>query len=72
MTKKKQSFGVVNIGTTSLLVVFLTLCLVTFAILTLSTAKSDYKFSQKLAEKTTCYYEENNARERALEMEDFL
>ena len=38
-----------NIGASSLLVIFLILCLVTFAILTLTSAKSDADFAEKLA-----------------------
>ena len=62
MNKKDQKSGFVNIGTASLLVVFLTLCLVSFAMLSLSTAKSDYEFSQKLAQKTTVYYNELSSK----------
>ena len=36
-----------NIGASSLLVIFLILCLVTFAILTLTSAKSDADFAEK-------------------------
>lgn len=70
MNKEKQKFGFVNIGTASLLVVFLTLCLVAFALLSLSTAKSDYEFSQKLAERTTAYYETISESEHLTESED--
>ena len=45
-----------NIGTSSLLVIFLILCLVTFAILTLTSAKSDADFAEKLAHHKTNYY----------------
>ena len=62
MNIKDQKSGFVNIGTASLLVVFLTLCLVSFAMLSLSTAKSDYEFSQKLAQKTTAYYNELSSK----------
>ena len=62
MNKKDQKSGFVNIGTASLLVVFLTLCLVSLAMLSLSTAKSDYEFSQKLAQKTTAYYNELSSK----------
>ncbi|MGI6766248.1 MAG: hypothetical protein ACOX4R_03400 [Lentihominibacter sp.] len=37
-----------TIGVSSLLVVFIILCLVTFACLSLSTAKSDYEFAKKM------------------------
>lgn len=70
MNKEKRKFGFVNIGTASLLVVFLTLCLVAFAMLSLSTAKSDYEFSRKLADRTTAYYEELSVSEQLTESED--
>ena len=44
-----------TIGISSLLVVFIILCLVTFACLSLSTARSDYDFAKKNADhKTAC------------------
>lgn len=72
MNRNKRKFGFVNIGTASLLVVFLTLCLVAFAMLSLSTAKNDYEFSKKLAERTTVYYEEKCASEFLTESGDSL
>lgn len=69
----KQSFekrGLINIGTVSFLMILLTLFLVTFALLSLSTAKSDLAFSRKLAERTTRYYEAQNAIEMLSESED--
>lgn len=60
--KDKQKSYFVNIGSSSLLVIFLILCLVTFAILSLSSARSDYSFSERLAEHKEEYYE---ASERA-------
>lgn len=70
MNKEKRKFGFVNMGTASLLVVFLTLCLVAFAMLSLSTAKNDYEFSKKLAERSTAYYEETCALNQTAESED--
>lgn len=40
-----------TVGMSSLLVVFLILCLVTFAVLTLSGARSDYDFSERLSQR---------------------
>ena len=54
--KEKQQSYFVNIGASSLLVIFLILCLITFAILSLSSAKSDYSFSQRLAQHRQAYY----------------
>lgn len=60
MQQNKKDQPLVNIGSASLLVIFLILCLVTFATLTLSSAVSDYRFSQKLAQRKTAYYEASN------------
>lgn len=54
---KKKSQSVVNIGSSSLLVIFLILCLVIFAVLTLTSANSDYRFSKRIADRNTAYYE---------------
>ena len=56
-----------NIGASSLLVIFLILCLVTFAILTLASAKSDADFAEKLADRKTAYYEACNTAENILD-----
>lgn len=64
MKKDKQQSSFVNIGSSSLLVIFLILCLATFAILSLSSAQSDYSFSQRLAKHRTEYYEASSRAER--------
>lgn len=46
-----------TIGISSMLVVFIVLCLVTFSCLSLSTAKSDYDFALKNAQHKTAYFE---------------
>ncbi len=56
MRKDKQQSSFINIGSSSLLVIFLILCLVTFAILSVSSAKSDHSFSERLAGHKTEYY----------------
>ncbi len=56
-----------NIGASSLLVIFLILCLVTFAILTLTSAKSDADFAEKLAYHKTNYYAACNTAESTLD-----
>lgn len=57
MKKKSSSTPFVNMGTSLLLVVFLVLTLVTFAVLSLSSAKSDYDTNQRMAEHKKQYYE---------------
>ena len=69
MKNKQQSyFG--NIGTSSLLVIFLVLCLATFAILTLSSARSDYSFSERLAAHRLGYYEASGKAEAVVDRID--
>lgn len=63
MRKNKSQTPVTTIGVPSLLVVFLILCLVTFACLSLSTAKSDYTYSEENAAHKTAYYEACNKAE---------
>ena len=41
MKKEKNTDGFPNIGLSSLLIIFLIVCMTTFALLALSTAKSD-------------------------------
>lgn len=63
MKNDKRQSSFVNIGLSSLMIVFLVLCLTTFAILSLSSAKSDYSFSEKLATHRTAYYEASSQAE---------
>ena len=60
MAKSNKEFKL-NIGTASLLLVFIVLCLVTFATLSIVSSNADYKLSKKVAERTTAYYEACNA-----------
>ena len=61
-----------NIGASSLLVIFLILCLVTFAILTLTSAKSDADFAEKLAHHKMNYYAACNTAESTLDEIDAI
>lgn len=63
MKKDKDTSSFVNIGSSSLLIVFLVLCLATFATLSLSSAKSDYSLSEKLAAHKSQYYEASSQAE---------
>ncbi len=61
MKKKNQSF--VQAGLPSLLVIFIVLSLVTFAVLSYVSARRDYSLSDKTANRTQQYYEADlNAR----------
>lgn len=66
MKRDKQSSSFVNIGSSSLLIIFLILCLATFAILSLSSAKSDYTSGKKLAQHKKEYYEASAKAETVL------
>ena len=57
--KKRGSYPGIQIGTSYLLVIFVILCLVTFATLSLSSAKRDQSYSQQLADQETAYCEAN-------------
>jgi len=65
MNRKKSSAGF-GTGSTSILLIFVLLCLVIFASLSLVSANSDQKLSQKLAARTQAYYAACNEAERAL------
>lgn len=65
MRNKRKGYGV-NIGSSSILLIFVILCLVSFAVLSIVSAQTDYKLSCKLAERTTKYYKANNEVESYL------
>lgn len=66
MNKEKKTDGFPNIGLSSLLIIFLILCMTTFALLALSSAKSDDTLSQKLAAHRTDYYAASSKAEEIL------
>ena len=71
MTKIK--YHGVGIGSTSILMVFVVLCLTTFSVLSYSSANSTRKFSEKTAEQTVYYNLANTeANERLAEIDLFL
>lgn len=53
---KKKRYGI-SVGTSSILVIIVVLCLVCFAGLSIVSANADYKLSSRLAERTTAYYQ---------------
>lgn len=67
MKKDKEQSSFVNIGSSSLLIVFVILCLATFAILSLSSAKSDFSLSKRLAEHKSSYYKASSNAEAILD-----
>ena len=60
--EKKHSGGI-NIGTSSILVTFVLLALVTFAALSYMSARSDYVLSKEAANRTASYYDANRMAE---------
>ena len=54
--KHKMKYSM-PVGTSSILLIFMTLCLVCFATLSLANANADYRLSKKLADHTTAYYQ---------------
>lgn len=63
MKEKKSSYPPINMGTSFMLVIFILLCMVIFAILSLSSALRDYDYSKQIADRTTAYYEACNEAE---------
>lgn len=62
--KRRRSKSFFNIGITSVVLIFVMLCLLTFAVLSFVSARSDLGLSQKSARRTTAYYKSyNNAVE---------
>lgn len=68
MNKKK--FSVTNIGSISLLMIFIILCMVTLAALSLSSAASEANSAQKFADHNTKYYQAGNQAEETLDIID--
>lgn len=62
---KKKNFGV-NIGSASILLIFVILCLVSFAVLSIVSANADNKLTQKVLDRSTAYYEACNNAEASL------
>ncbi len=55
-----------NIGMTSLLLIFIVLSLVSFSVLSLSSALADRNLTDKIAGKTAAYYEASNAAQERI------
>ena len=72
MSKRSSTDRLPNIGSSSLLVVFLVVIMATFAVLSLSTARSDSAFTEKLADRKTAYYQACNTAESLVAAIDTL
>lgn len=62
---KQKKYGV-NIGSSSILLIFVLLCLVSFAALSIVSANADAKLNRKVVERTTSYYEACNKAQTSL------
>lgn len=62
---KRLSFST-GIGSSTILVIFVILCLVSFATLSIVSANADYKLSKKMLDRTTTYYQACNEVEISL------
>ena len=71
--KKKTSRPLLTTGTSTLLLIFVSLCLLTFAVLSLLSARADRNLSRKSAERTSAYYKAcNQAEDRLGETDQML
>lgn len=68
---KRNAMGV-NVGTSSILIVFVLLCLTTFAALSLVSANADYALAVKASEAATRYYEADAQAEDVLDALDLI
>ena len=54
---KRREHPVTGTGASSVLMVFVVLCLVVFSVLSFSGADADLRLSRQFAERTTAYYQ---------------
>lgn len=63
---EKKKYPAVNIGSASMLVVFIILCLVTFSVLSVASSNSDLTYTRNIAKRTRAYYDASNQAEAQL------
>ena len=63
---KKKNLPITNIGTVTLLMVFIILCMITLAALSLSSSSRDAEMGEKSAHRITEYYTASNKAEELL------
>ena len=66
MNKKKSRFSLPTLGGSTLLVIFAVLCLLTFSLLTLSTALSNSRLSEASLSSVSAYYEADCAAQETI------
>ena len=58
-----------SVGITSFVLIFVMLCLLTFSVLSLATARADLRLSRRSADRTSAYYDaENRANDILLDI----
>lgn len=62
----KKTYAGLNIGSSSILAIFVLLCLITFSTLSLVSANADYRLSLKMSNRLLTYYEANRTAENQL------
>jgi hypothetical protein len=67
MTKKENGYRA-NIGIPSLILIFIVMCLITFGLLSLSTAKNEWDLSSRNASAVTEYYRADSEGEEFYQM----
>ena len=73
MSSKSQTTTGVNVGTSSLLLVFVVMCLVSFATLATVSANADKKLNSKVTERLSQYYSAcNDANSRISDIDNTL
>lgn len=63
---RKKHFVGLNVGSSSILLIFIVLCLVSLAVLSLTSSSADLRLSQKVADRESAYYSACNQAERQL------
>ena len=63
--RSKRRFGM-NLGSSSILLIFVILCLVSFAALSIVSANADHRLSRRILERTSAYYDACSQAEEAL------
>lgn len=69
--KPKAQVGM-SVGFISLLIIFIVLCLITFAILALTTANADYALTQKNIDYSNRFYSANNSSQTKISQLDAI
>ena len=57
---EKKKYPAVNIGSASMLVIFIILCLVTFSLLSVTSSNNDKTYAENIARRTLDYYTASN------------